>query len=100
MIFANESRSYKELPMRIADFGILHRNEKAGAFTGLTRVRKFQQDDAHIFCREDQIEEEVFGCIDFVEKIYTTFHFQFSLNLSTRPDKFIGDIQLWVHCFI
>lgn len=59
LMFANSSRSYKELPIRFADFGVLHRNEASGALSGLTRVRRFQQDDAHIFCREDQVNEEI-----------------------------------------
>ncbi len=59
MIFGKEARSYKDLPLRIADFGVLHRNEFSGALTGLTRVRKFQQDDAHIFCREDQVQDNL-----------------------------------------
>ena len=60
-MFANRTRSYRELPLRMADFGVLHRNEFSGALTGLTRVRRFQQDDAHIFCRPDQVREVVPG---------------------------------------
>jgi threonyl-tRNA synthetase len=71
----------------MADFGVLHRNEFSGALTGLTRVRRFQQDDAHIFCRPDQIKAEVAGVIDFVNHIYGIFGFQFELDLSTRPKK-------------
>jgi len=96
LIFDSAARSYRELPLRLADFGVLHRNEASGALTGLTRVRRFQQDDAHIFCRADQIKEELIGCFDFLSKIYETFGFQFKLVLSTRnPDKYIGDLEVW-----
>lgn len=77
LIYKNSSHSYKELPMRIADFGVLHRNELSGALSGLTRVRRFQQDDAHIFCRNDQIEQEVRNCLDFLEYVYGLFGFTF-----------------------
>ena len=95
LIFSGESRSYRELPLRLADFGVLHRNEKEGALTGLTRVRKFQQDDAHIFCREKQIEQEVLSCLDFLSHIYGLFGFQFALRLSTRPSKYMGEEEVW-----
>jgi threonyl-tRNA synthetase len=68
LIFKQTARSYRELPVRFADFSALHRNELAGALSGLTRVRRFHQDDAHIFCREDQLEEEIKSCLDFIEK--------------------------------
>merc|ERR1712042_101340 len=93
VMFGSRQRSYKELPLRIADFGVLHRNELSGALSGLTRVRRFQQDDAHIFCRKDQIQEEIKSCLDFLQKVYTIFNFTFVLNLSTRPEKFLGDIE-------
>jgi len=67
LIFDSISRSYKELPLRLADFGVLHRNELSGALSGLTRVRRFQQDDAHIFCRPDQIFDEVVEAINFMD---------------------------------
>jgi len=88
-------RSFRDLPIRFADFGALHRNEESGALTGLTRVRKFQQDDAHIFCREDQISSEIIGCLDFLKTVYGTFGFKFSLELATRPEKFMGEIDTW-----
>ncbi|KAI3371994.1 hypothetical protein L3Q82_006866 [Scortum barcoo] len=72
-----------------------HWNELSGALTGLTRVRRFQQDDAHIFCTMDQIEEEIKGCLDFLRTVYEVFGFTFKLNLSTRPDKFLGDPDIW-----
>ncbi|SCV74133.1 BQ2448_6565 [Microbotryum intermedium] len=95
LIFASRDRSYRELPIRMADFGVLHRNEASGALTGLTRVRRFQQDDAHHFCMADQIEEEMDVCFDFLNHVYGTFGFQFQLKLSTRPDKFLGKIETW-----
>ena len=79
----------------MADFGILHRNEASGALTGLTRVRRFQQDDTHIFCTEDQITEEISGLFDFLREVYGKFGYTFKLKLSTRPDGFLGDIETW-----
>ena len=95
LIFKNSTHSYKELPIRLADFGVLHRNELSGALSGLTRVRRFQQDDAHIFCRQDQIEEEVQGCLEFLEQVYGLFGFKFELFLSTRPEDSLGSDLLW-----
>ena len=95
LIFKSELKSFRDLPLRIADFGVLHRNELSGALSGLTRVRKFHQDDAHIFCRKDQIEDEVIGQLKFIDFIYGLFGFEYSLELSTRPEQFIGDINLW-----
>eukprot|EP00435_Cladocopium_sp_Y103_P075240 s59_g55.t1 len=86
-------RSYRELPIRMADFGVLHRNELSGTLSGLTRVRRFQQDDAHIFCREDQIKSEVTAALSFVFNIYELFGFEFSLALSTRPKKAMGSVE-------
>eukprot|EP01100_Stratorugosa_tubuloviscum_P012493 TRINITY_DN595_c0_g3_i1.p1 TRINITY_DN595_c0_g3~~TRINITY_DN595_c0_g3_i1.p1 ORF type:complete len:758 (+),score=387.00 TRINITY_DN595_c0_g3_i1:150-2423(+) len=95
ILFAHRTRSYRELPFRVADFGVLHRNELSGALTGLTRVRRFQQDDAHIFCREDQISTEIAGALDFLNHVYSIFKFEFSLELSTRPEKYLGKIETW-----
>lgn len=94
-MFDHRPRSWRELPLRVADFGVLHRNELSGALTGLTRVRRFQQDDAHIFCAIEQIEDEIKGCLDFLRTVYSIFGFSFKLNLSTRPEKFLGDIEVW-----
>lgn len=94
-IFSHSDSNYKDLPWRMADFGVLHRNEFSGALTGLTRVRRFQQDDAHIFCRIDQIRDEIVGCFDFLNSIYSLFGFEYKLKLSTRPEKFIGDVAIW-----
>merc|ERR1740117_2445015 len=95
LMFDHRVRSYKELPWRLADFGVLHRNEASGALTGLTRVRRFQQDDAHIFVRPDQIQDEVLRCIDFLNYIYSLFNFKASFALSTRPKKALGSKEIW-----
>jgi len=95
LMYKSRLHSYKDLPLRYADFGVLHRNELSGALSGLTRVRRFQQDDAHIFCREDQIEEEITSALDFLQHIYGIFGFDFDLQLSTRPAKFLGSIAMW-----
>jgi len=95
LMFAGAIRSYRDLPIRYADFGVLHRNELSGALTGLTRVRRFQQDDAHIYCREDQIEQEVLGALNFMKFVYDTFGMTYKLELSTRPKKALGDVALW-----
>lgn len=94
-MFNNEIRSFRDLPMRFGDFGVLHRNEISGALTGLTRVRRFQQDDGHIFCTEDQIAEEVANTLDFLDYIYQQFGFKFELQLSTRPENRLGGEDLW-----
>merc|ERR1711862_822645 len=88
-------RSYRDLPIRYADFGVLHRNELSGTLTGLTRVRRFQQDDGHIFCREDQIESEVLNTLNFMKEVYNTFGMTYKLELSTRPKKALGEQELW-----
>ncbi|CAG9765673.1 unnamed protein product [Ceutorhynchus assimilis] len=95
LIFDNRIRSWRELPLRMADFGVLHRNELSGALTGLTRVRRFQQDDAHIFCAPEQIKQEMKGCLEFLKHIYGVFGFTFDLVLSTRPEKFLGEVEAW-----
>lgn len=131
LMFGHRPRSWRELPLRLADFGVLHRNELSGALTGLTRVRRFQQDDAHIFCTMEQvttpeelqagsscsrhvvcgalnqsnammhvgfflqIESEMKGCLDFLRCVYDAFGFSFQLHLSTRPERYLGDIAVW-----
>lgn len=95
LMFDHRPRSWRELPLRLADFGVLHRNELSGALTGLTRVRRFQQDDAHIFCAMEQISEEILGCLDFLRHVYEVFGFTLQLNLSTRPTNYLGDVALW-----
>jgi len=95
LIFDSRDRSYKELPIRMAEFGIIHRNEASGALTGLTRVRRFVQDDTHIFCMPSQIEEEIANLFDFMQKVYGLFGFEFKLELSTRPDNYVGELATW-----
>lgn len=95
LLFDHRERSYRELPMRIADFGILHRNEASGALTGLTRVRRFQQDDTHIFCMDSQVEQEIRGLFDFMQAVYGLFGFTFKMKLSTMPDNHLGDEATW-----
>lgn len=90
LIFASRVRSWRDLPFRMADFGVLHRNEPSGSLSGLTRVRRFQQDDAHIFCRQDQVKEEVVGALQFMKHVYEIFGMTFKLERSTRPKKACG----------
>lgn len=108
VIFGSRDRSYKELPLRYAEFGVLHRNEASGALSGMTRVRRFVQDDgrccamlsylhsAHIFCTVDQLEEELSAAFDFLDAVYKPFGFQYKVGLSTRnPEKWMGDLAVW-----
>jgi threonyl-tRNA synthetase len=96
LIYASALRSYRDLPIRMADFGRLHRFEKAGVISGLTRVRSFAIDDAHIFCTPDQIAEEISSLFDMIKEIYEVFGFEdVEVLLSTRPEKFMGDPDLW-----
>jgi len=98
LLFGAQAHSYRDLPIRIADFGRLHRYERSGVVTGLTRVRTFSQDDAHIFCTTDQIEEEIEKLFDFVFEIYALFGFSdINVYLSTRPEKAMGDPAVWEH---
>ena len=95
IMFKHLNPSYRDLPIRLGDFGALHRNELKGALRGLTRVRKFSQDDAHIFCREDQINEEVSNVLKFIKEVYDIFNFETEARFSTRPEKYIGSEELW-----
>ncbi|XP_062277901.1 threonine--tRNA ligase 1, cytoplasmic isoform X1 [Scomber scombrus] len=95
LIFEQRVRSWRELPLRWADFGALHRNELSGALGGLTRVRRFCQDDAHIFCTPEQLEEEIVACLDFVRSVYQVFGFSFHCLLSTRPTPCLGEPEQW-----
>ena len=95
-IFNQGLKSYRDLPIRMAEFGSCHRNEPSGSLHGLMRVRGFTQDDAHIFCTEDQIESEVTSCIKMVYDIYSTFGFtNIAVKLSTRPENRIGSDEMW-----
>ncbi|KAI1424975.1 hypothetical protein F5Y12DRAFT_785069 [Xylaria sp. FL1777] len=97
LIFASQRHSYRDLPLRYADFSPLHRNEVSGALSGLTRVRRFHQDDGHIFCRPSQIEDEIRKTLDFVRVVYSTFKLgPYRLALSTRPQHhYIGTLEEW-----
>lgn len=95
LMFKSRERSYRELPWRVADFGVIHRNEFSGALSGLTRVRRFQQDDAHIFCTQDQIGDEITSIFEFLKYVYGVFGFEFKMELSTRPEKYVGEIETW-----
>lgn len=131
-MFDSRDRSYRELPLRYAEFGVIHRNEASGALSGLTRVRRFVQDDSHsmcflqlllshqakpvkqfvrnhsslpeliteyqhdtIVCTPDQIKGEIDDLFKFLDKVYGLFGFEYRLELSTRPDSFLGDIETW-----
>ncbi|HKR99622.1 MAG TPA: threonine--tRNA ligase [Candidatus Dormibacteraeota bacterium] len=95
VVYNLRRRSYRELPLRFADWGVLHRFERSGTLHGLLRVRKFQQDDAHIFITEEQIEEEYGRVFDIVEHFYGLFDLEYSYRLGTRPDHFLGDAATW-----
>ena len=95
LIFRSRARSYRELPMRLAEFAPLHRLEASGTLHGLTRVREFVQDDAHIFVTEEQVEPEIRTLLAWIEKAFTTFRLTWSCVLSTRPAKFLGEAESW-----
>jgi len=94
-LYKADRRSYRDLPIRMSEAGLVHRHEASGVLHGLLRVRAFTQDDAHIFCTEEQIEEEVLGCLDFGFFLYDLFGFTPRLELSTRPEQRIGDDTMW-----
>jgi threonyl-tRNA synthetase len=95
LLFGSQLRSYRELPLRLAESSTLHRNELAGTLHGLLRVRHVTQDDAHIFCTRDQIEEEIFGCLDYVAYLYDLFGMEARFELSTRPEDKLGTEEEW-----
>lgn len=95
VVFNYKKRSYRELPLRLADCDSLHRNEKSGALHGLLRARRFSQDDAHIFLMESQICEEIDEVLDIVEKFYSIFELSYSFRVGLRPEKFVGDPSQW-----
>ena len=94
-IFGDRHRSYRDLPLRLAEQGLVHRHEPSGTLHGLMRVRHITQDDAHIFCTDEQIEDEVIGCLELAQEIYDIFDLDLRIELSTRPDKRIGDDAMW-----
>lgn len=96
LVYKNGLYSYRDLPLRLAELGHVHRHEASGALNGLFRVRAFTQDDAHIFVTQDQIESEVLEIIDFLDEVYSVFGLRYDIELSTRPeDNYIGDISVW-----
>ncbi|OGC11886.1 threonine--tRNA ligase [candidate division WOR-1 bacterium RIFOXYA12_FULL_52_29] len=95
LIYGRKTRSYRDLPIRYFEFGTVYRYEKSGVLHGLLRVRGFTQDDAHIFCREDQLEGEIIQTLDFIAFVMKTFGFDFKINLSTRPESFAGTADNW-----
>ncbi|MEG2351476.1 MAG: threonine--tRNA ligase [Bacilli bacterium] len=96
LVYKNSLHSYKDLPLRVGELGLVHRHEASGALNGLFRVRTFTQDDAHIFMMPSQIEQEVVRLIDFIDRMYSVFGLTYNIELSTRPEaKFIGNIEIW-----
>ena len=96
LIFRSKTRSFRELPIRMAEFGVIHRNEATGALSGLTRVRRFVQDDSHIFARVDQIQQEISDVIDFMTEVYNYFGMSLEFTLSTiNMEKYMGDLKVW-----
>ncbi len=95
LMYARQMHSYKELPIRMGELGLVHRHELAGALHGLMRVRCFTQDDAHIFMMPSQIKEEIIGVAKMIDSFYSLFGFEYNMELSTRPEKFIGTIESW-----
>lgn len=94
-VYEQDLRSYRDLPLKYFEYGIVHRHEMTGALHGLFRVREFTQDDAHIFCTADQIEEQIIEVVDFVDKIMSTFEFNYKMMISTKPEKAVGDDAVW-----
>ncbi len=95
LVYKSRMHSYRDLPLRWAELGTVHRHEKSGVLHGLSRVRMFTQDDAHIFMSEDQIQSEVLGIIEFVDHMYGIFGLEYSVELSTRPENSIGTAEMW-----
>ncbi|MCH8349024.1 MAG: threonine--tRNA ligase [Chloroflexi bacterium] len=98
MVYRSSLRSYRELPLRFAELGTVYRYERSGVLHGLMRVRGFTQDDAHIFCRPDQVEDEIGGVLDLTFELLEAFGFtDYSIMLSTRPEKYVGEPEMWDH---
>lgn len=95
LVYGEEQHSYRDLPIRLAEYGQVHRHELSGALHGLFRVRTFTQDDAHVYCLPSQVKDEVFQMIDLADLLYSTFGFKYTIELSTRPDDFMGKIEEW-----
>ncbi len=95
LVYNSNNHSYRDLPIRLAEYGIVHRHELSGALHGLFRVRTFTQDDAHVYCLFSQVKDEVFKMIDLADYLYSTFGFKYSIELSTRPDDYMGELEAW-----
>src|SRR5512143_3439685 len=95
MIYKTKIRSYRDLPIRYFELGTVHRHEKSGELHGLLRVRGFTQDDAHILCRPDQLDDEIGSIIDFIDDVMKVLGFEYEMELSTRPEKSIGSDEDW-----
>lgn len=95
LIYKSKRRSYRELPIRYGELGLVHRHELSGSLSGLLRVRSFTQDDAHLFVREDQIRAELHKVLDLIDRFYGKFGFEYKVELSTRPEDFMGSVDLW-----
>lgn len=94
-VYQSSIRSYRELPLRFYEYGVVHRHEKSGVLHGLLRVREFTQDDAHIFCKPDQIRDEIISIVRFAQRIMDAFGFKYEMEISTKPEKSIGDEAVW-----
>ncbi|MBU0719773.1 threonine--tRNA ligase [bacterium] len=94
-VYEEDLHSYRDLPLKYFEYGVVHRHEFTGALHGLFRVREFTQDDAHIFCTSEQIEEQIIEVVDFVDKIMSTFEFNYKMMISTKPEKAVGDDKVW-----
>jgi threonyl-tRNA synthetase len=95
LVYKSEQHSYRDLPLRLAELGLVHRHEKSGVLHGLMRVRAFTQDDAHIFLRPSQISEEIQRVIELVDRFYSLFGFPYHVELSTRPEDAMGSLEIW-----
>ncbi len=95
LVYKHKPKSYRELPIKFFEYGLVHRHEKSGVLHGLFRVREFTQDDAHIICTPEQIKDVVLEVVEFVDAIYKKFGFEYEMDISTKPDKAIGDDRVW-----
>lgn len=95
MVYKSKVRSYRDLPLRFFELGTVHRHERSGVLHGLLRVRAFTQDDAHIFCRPDQVQDEIAGVLKFVDDVMGIFGFSYEIELSTRPERYLGSDEIW-----
>lgn len=95
LVYKSKSHSYRELPIKAGEFGLVHRHELSGVLSGLFRVRAFTQDDAHVFCTEEQLQDQIIELIELVDEVYSTFGFEYNVEISTRPEKAMGSKAVW-----